>query len=81
MIDCARLHLFHVGIHRAVQVAGVSHHLAAQAFALLLALAQALVGLAHLRAGQAAAVDRDVQLQADAGLLDPLAVTAGRKGW
>jgi hypothetical protein len=49
----ARLYLFHVGVHRAVQVAGVFHHLAAQAFALLLALAQALVGLAHLRAGQA----------------------------
>ncbi len=57
-----------------MQVAGVLHHLAAQALALLFALAQALVSLAYLRAGQAAAVDRDVQLQADTGLLDVAAV-------
>ncbi|MNP03504.1 hypothetical protein D3C76_953900 [compost metagenome] len=73
------MHLFNIGIHRAVQVAGVFHHLAAQAFALLLALVQALVRLANLRAGQATAVDRDVQLQADAGLLNVTAVTHGGK--
>ncbi|MNJ49808.1 hypothetical protein D3C77_450590 [compost metagenome] len=53
-----------------MQVTGVFHHLAAQAFALLFGLVQALVRLTHLGADQAAAVDRDVQLQADAGLLD-----------
>ena len=41
-----RLDLLDVGIHRAVQVAGVLHHLAALAFAGLLALVEALVGLA-----------------------------------
>ncbi|MNZ61086.1 hypothetical protein D3C78_791710 [compost metagenome] len=53
-----------------MQVAGVFHHLATQAFTLLFALAQALIGLAHLRAGQATAVDRNVQLQANRGLFD-----------
>ncbi|MCY1410732.1 hypothetical protein D9M71_261050 [compost metagenome] len=52
-----------------MEVAGVLHHGAAQAFALLFGLVQALVGLAHLGAGQAAAVDGDVQLKADAALL------------
>ncbi|MNF62776.1 hypothetical protein D3C84_444610 [compost metagenome] len=52
-----------------MEVAGVLHHGAAQALAQLLGLVQALVGLAHLGAGQAAAVDRDIQLQADAALL------------
>ncbi|MNN16801.1 hypothetical protein D3C81_1299530 [compost metagenome] len=57
-----------------MQVAGVFHHLAAQAFTLLFALAQALVSLAYLRAGQATAVDRDVQLQANTGLFHVAAV-------
>ena len=65
----ARLHLFDVGVHRAVQVTGVLHHLATQAFALLFGLCEARIGFANLRTGQAATVDRNVQLQADAGLL------------
>ncbi|MNP05119.1 hypothetical protein D3C76_970630 [compost metagenome] len=64
-----------------MQVAGVFHDLAAQAFTLLLALAQALVSLAYLRTGQAAAVDRDVQLQANAGLLDVAAVAHPQLRW
>ncbi|MCY1518056.1 hypothetical protein D9M68_527620 [compost metagenome] len=57
-----------------MQVASVLHDLPAQALALLLGLVQPRVGFAHLRAGQPAAVDRDVQLQADAALLDVAAV-------
>lgn len=70
----AGLDLFDVGVHRTVQVTGVLHHLPAQGFAALLTLAQARVGFTHLRAGQAAAVDRNVQLQADAALFDVAAV-------
>ena len=68
------LHGFHVGVDRAVQVAGVLHHLTAQAFTQLLALVQTLERLAHLRAGEAAAVKRDIQLQANGALLDVAAV-------
>lgn len=75
-----RLDLLDVGIHRAVQVAGVLHHLAALAFAGLLALVEALVGLADLGGGQAAAVDRDVQFQANAALVDILAIVHQRIG-
>ncbi len=66
----ARLHLLDISVHRAVQVAGVFHHLAAQAFTLLFALTEAGISLADLRTGQPAAVDRDVHLQADGALLD-----------
>ena len=69
------MHLLYVGIDRAVQVAGVFHHLAAQGFTLLFDLAQARVRLTHLRAGQTAAVQRDIQLQADAALRHVAAVT------
>ncbi len=75
----ARLHLLHIGVYRTVQVAGVLHHLAAQALTLLFALAQALISLADLRAGQAAAVDRDIQLQADAGLFHISAVALAER--
>lgn len=74
------LDLLDIGVHRAVQVAGVFHHLAAQGLTALLALAQARVGLADLGAGQAAAVDRNAQLQADAALFDVTAVTLAQWG-
>ena len=70
----ARLHLLDVGVHRAVQIAGVFNYLPAQGFALLFALIQLRIGLTHLRTGQPAAVDRDVQLQAQRALLDVAAV-------
>src|SRR5690606_9264792 len=71
------LHGLDVGVQGAVQVAGGLDDLATQVFALVLGLVDAAVGLADLRAGQAAAVQRDVQLQADAALLG-IAAVAGQ---
>ncbi|MND79681.1 hypothetical protein D3C80_714280 [compost metagenome] len=70
----ARLYLLDIGVHRAVQVAGVFHDAAAQGFALLFGLVQLCIGLTHLGVDQATAVDRDVQLQAHGRLLDVAAV-------
>ena len=72
MLAC--LNLFDIGVHGAVQVAGVFHDLTTQGFAALLDLAQTCIGFAYLRTGQATAVDRNVQLNANAALFDIAAI-------